>query len=88
MKALVFMAATADLMIRVEVPDGLDPEEARDAAIDAAYAQMPRSLCAHCGGWGQSWSLDLGEFETVEHNPVEIEGEPAASPSNSSPEAS
>ena len=35
--------------------------------LDASYnAEMP-TLSAQGSGWGQSWSMDLGEWETEEH---------------------
>lgn len=35
-------------------------------AIDKAYEGIPSGVCTQCGGWDQNWSLDLGEFETID----------------------
>lgn len=60
----VYFSATANLAMKVEInDDGMDPDEARDAAIEAAYDQQPSGICAQCSGWGHPWSIDLGEFE-------------------------
>lgn len=60
----VYFTATANLAVKVEInDDGLDPAEARDVAIEAAYNEQPSGICAQCSGWGQPWSIDLGEFE-------------------------
>lgn len=37
--------------------------ESLDEAIDEAHEVIPREVCAQCSGWGQDWSLDLGDFE-------------------------
>lgn len=58
-KYRVAMSATVNLNITVEADD-------EDAAIEAAYEEMPGDLCAHCAGWGRNWSRDLGEFEVDE----------------------
>lgn len=34
-----------------------------DEAVDLAYEEIPSGVCAQCSGWGQSWSLGLGDFE-------------------------
>jgi hypothetical protein len=57
-KYSVNLTATASLIVQVEAED-------REAAIDAAY-DNGQYLCAQCTGWGQDWSLDLGEFEVDE----------------------
>lgn len=42
--------------------DETDPE----AIAEAAYEELPRGgLCAHCSGWGQSWTRDLSRQEEV-----------------------
>jgi len=45
-----------------------------DAAIDAAYALVPRNVCAQCGGWGRPYALDLGEWQ-VDESTYEQDGE-------------
>lgn len=61
MKAIVYARTTTSFGIPVEIPDGMDPEEARDAAIEAAYERGKPTLCAQCSGWGKGWSRDEGE---------------------------
>lgn len=55
----------ASATVEIDVPDGMtDPEEIADYAYE--HGQMP-SLGAQASGWGQPWSLDLGEWETETH---------------------
>lgn len=54
-KYRVVLETTASAYAEVEADD-------REAAIEAAFEDLP-SLCAQCGGWGQDWSLGLGEFD-------------------------
>lgn len=63
---VVHLTTTTSVSITVDVPDGLDPEEARDQAIERAYDTAPGSLCAHCSGWGSNWSRDEGEWELAD----------------------
>mgnify|MGYP000184366729 CR=1 FL=1 len=56
---------TASVTITVEAED-------EDAAVDLAYDEIPSSVCAQCSGWGQKWSLDLGEFELYQPKPEDI----------------
>lgn len=65
-KYRVYLETTAELVITVEVPDGLDEDAARAAAVELAYEEIPRDICAQCGGWGESWSRDIGEWEIAE----------------------
>lgn len=58
-KYRVTMSATINQSITIEADN-------EDDAIDRAYEEAPGDLCAHCAGWGQSWSRDLGEFEVDE----------------------
>ncbi len=30
-------------------------------AIDKAYEEVPSGVCAQCSGWGEKWSLDVGD---------------------------
>ena len=74
--AVVHLTTTASMTVRVTVPDGLDEQETRDAAIEAAYNLAPGGVCAQCAGWDKPWSLDLGEWElgdAEESAPVEFE---------------
>lgn len=63
-KVRVYMHTVASLSVEVDVSDDLDPEEARERAVEEAYEKAPRGVCAHCAGWGRDWSLDLGEWST------------------------
>ena len=63
MKARVHLTTVASLSVEVEVPDDLDEEAQRGAAIDAAFETAPTQVCAQCSGWGQTWDLELGEFD-------------------------
>lgn len=58
-KYRVAMSAIVNLNITVEA-------DSEDAAIEAAYEEMPGDLCVHCSGWDKNWSRDLGEFEVDE----------------------
>lgn len=71
-KYRVYLTATASMGVDVEIDDeGLDADEVEDKAIQAAYNIAPRGVCAQCSGWREPWSLDLGEFEAEDENPVE-----------------
>lgn len=64
-KYRVYVQTTASATVEVDVPDGMtDPELIAEYAHE--YAEMP-SLGAQASGWGQSWSMDLGEWETTDH---------------------
>lgn len=45
-----------------------DPEE----AIDLAYEQIPYDVCAQCSGWGQDYTLDIGDSWDVDGEPAVI----------------
>lgn len=34
-----------------------------DLVLDAAYAEVPASICAHCSGWGKKWNLECDGSE-------------------------
>lgn len=54
-KFRVTLITTASASIEVEADD-------RDDAIDAAFEKVP-SICAKCGGWGEDYGLELGDFD-------------------------
>jgi hypothetical protein len=61
-KYRVYLKTTASGVVDVEVPDDVtDPEEIAELAWQEA--EFP-TLSAQASGWGRSWSLDLGEWET------------------------
>lgn len=65
MKYRVDLTAYASLTITVEVPDGLDEVEAREAAIEKALEETPGDLCHQCAGWRQPWSLEIGDWDVA-----------------------
>lgn len=85
MKYTVHMTTTASLSITVDVDEdavranlGDHADNAavlahaiREAAVEEAYQEVPGDVCAQCSGWGKSWSLDLGDWEVAEDEPVE-----------------
>ncbi|MEV1013828.1 hypothetical protein AB0I89_24045 [Micromonospora sp. NPDC049801] len=75
-KYRVYMETTASMTVTVEVDDNLSEDEAREAAIEKAYDEAPRDVCAQCSGWNQPWSLDLGEWEmSTESDGSEVQPE-------------
>jgi hypothetical protein len=60
-KYRVDLTTSASFTIVVDVDDNLDPEEAREAAIDKAVDAAPNGVCAQCSGWRQKWSLEIGD---------------------------
>ena len=52
----VGMSTIANITVTVEADSPKD-------AIEKAYDELPGSICAQCSGWGQNWSLDMGEWE-------------------------
>lgn len=74
-KYRVHVQTTASATVEVEVPDDVtDPNEISELAFDKA--DFPH-LSAKAAGWGETWSLDLGEWEDV----IE-DGKPAVEPAN------
>jgi hypothetical protein len=64
-KYRVYLNTVASATVEVDVPDGMtDPEEIVEFAYN--HGEMP-SLSAQGSGWGQPWSMDLGEWETTVH---------------------
>lgn len=67
MKYRVYFQTSASLSVNVDVTEEeieLCDGDANAAAIEKAYTDMPFSdICAQCSGWGQKYSLALGEFE-------------------------
>ena len=39
--------------------------DGEDEAFEAAFDEAPTDVCAHCSGWGQEWSVDLGEWSAA-----------------------
>jgi hypothetical protein len=66
-KYVVHMTTTASMSIEVEVDDNLDEPEAREDAIEEAFQEAPADVCAQCGGWGQSWSMELNEWDLAKN---------------------
>ena len=60
-KYVVLLVGHANATVTVET-DETDPER----ILEEAWENTP-SICAQCGGWGQIFSLELGdEWEPVE----------------------
>lgn len=55
-KYRVSLHTVASQTVTVEAGD-------EDQAAELAYEEGTSSVCAQCSGWGQKWSLDLGDFE-------------------------
>ncbi len=61
--ATVYLSGIASASVRVEIEDGLEPHEARLAALDAALDQGVPGLCHQCAGYMRTWSReDPGEW--------------------------
>ena len=60
-KYRVSMETGAWMSITVEADD---PDE----AIERAYEEIPGDICAHCSGWGQTWSRELSDDWQVSKN--------------------
>ncbi len=76
MKCRVYLTTTASLTITVNVPDDLDADDAREAAIEKAFEEMPRDICGQCTGWRTPWSRELGEWEIArDHEGNEVQPE-------------
>lgn len=77
MKYRVDLSAAASLTITVEVPDDLDEQDAREAAIDKAFAEAKqKDLCLHCSGHRQKWSMEIGEWDMAQDPSTGHEYEP------------
>jgi hypothetical protein len=74
-KYRVYLSTGASMTVTVEVDDDLDPDDAIEQAIEKAFDEAPQGVCAQCSGWGQSWGLDLGEWD-IERDPDGKEATP------------
>lgn len=61
-KYRVHFQSGASCTVTVEAED-------EEAAIEAAYDELPGGICAQCSGWGQEWSIDLGEWDLEKDDP-------------------
>lgn len=65
-KYRVYLQTVASATVDIDVPDNItDPEEIAEYAY--LNGETP-TLGAQASGWGKSWSLDLGEWETTTHD--------------------
>ena len=55
-KYRVQLETIASMTIEVEA-------ESEEEALDMAFDDAPPDVCAQCSGWGQEWSLELGEWD-------------------------
>jgi len=70
MKRVVFLSTTVDAAVTVDIPDDTPEGDIERVAIEEAFEVFPASVCAQCSGWGQPWSIELGEFDPIDKNPV------------------
>jgi len=67
-KYRVYVTTTASGTVDIEVPDDVtDPEEIAELAY--SNGELP-TLSAKGSGWGEPWSLELGDWETETENGV------------------
>lgn len=59
-KYRVYYTTVASISVVVEADDAFSAREAADERFPDP------SICAQCSGWGQDYSLDLGEWEQDE----------------------
>lgn len=61
----IYLQTVASTSVDVEIDDTQYDDEFNlsEAIENAAYAECTPSLCAQCSGWGQGYSVDLGEWE-------------------------
>ena len=57
----VTLETIASVTVEVEAED-------KDAAVEEAFNEAPSGVCAQCSGWGQEWSMDMGEWDTPKAN--------------------
>lgn len=51
--------AEVSVQVTVDLDELEDQEDAVDVAIDQAYDNLPRGICAQCSGWGKKHSIEL-----------------------------
>ena len=67
-KYRVYVTTTASAVVDIEVPDDVTgPNEIAEIAFDKA--EFP-TLSAKASGWGEPWSMDIGEWEVETENGV------------------
>lgn len=57
-KYRVYLETGASLSVTVDAED-------EEAAAEAAF-ESGQYLCAQCSGWGQNWTVDLGEWDLAD----------------------
>ena len=67
----IFFTQVISTSVEVEA-DSLP--EAVDAASSSEAMPSDDPLCSHCGGWGQPYSIDTGQWEPDEYT-YEVDGE-------------
>lgn len=55
-KYAVTLETIANVTIEVDAEDESD-------AFEKAFEEVPSEVCAQCSGWGNGYSLDLGEWD-------------------------
>lgn len=76
MKYRVDLTAYASMTITVEVDDDLDEQDAREAAIEKAFEEVPGDLCHQCAGYRQKWSLEIGDWDVAKDPSTGLEYAP------------
>lgn len=70
MKYRVELQTVASASVYIDIPEEMvmqgDMGAIEDYALDEAYQEVPMSLCIHCSGYGQGYSVNLGEWESTE----------------------
>jgi hypothetical protein len=75
-KAWVHLNGIASASVKVTIPDGLPDDEAREAALEAAFERGVPGLCHHCaahmeapGEWGiEQWVSSGEDSSNIELN--------------------
>ena len=73
--ATVHLFTTASTSVQVTIPDGLDPDDAREAAMEAAMASDLPTLCHRCetGSRSQPFIDMSAPWEVDDNDPHSVE---------------
>lgn len=63
----IYFNTGASSVVEVEADD-------LEAAIEAAYDELPSGVCARCAGWGSGPGIDLGGDWEVDDSAYEVDG--------------
>lgn len=73
-KYTAYFRTEASMSITADVPDDVAADGAEAISEWIIANGRSASVCAPCSGWGQPYSLDLGEWEPEEHGEGEHKG--------------